>query len=150
VHHKLYRQQDLAAIDLGVFLDDLAKAISAMFEPASRRVSHGVDANGIRCDADTAIQLGMLCCELLANCHQHAFPYATGGHIAITVRQGEGDSLVMEVNDNGQGFDPDARGDAALGLEVVEALAGQLDGSVHITQDGGTHARVVFRPGSTP
>lgn len=81
VHHKLYRQQDLSAVDAGIFMDDLAKAVAAMYAPDSRDVSHSVDTNGVLCDADTSIQLGTILCELLANCHQHAFPYATGAYI---------------------------------------------------------------------
>ena len=145
VHHKLYRQQDLSAVDLGVFLDDLAKAVAAMFDPDSRSVSHSVDSSGIRCDADTSIQLGMILCELLANCHQHAFPYATGGHISITVRDVGDGSYVLQVKDNGKGFDPASVLETHLGLEVVEALADQLDGSLRITSDGGTVVEVTFR-----
>ncbi|MEO7080290.1 MAG: sensor histidine kinase, partial [Flavobacteriales bacterium] len=145
VHHKLYRQQDLSAVDLGIFLDDLAKAVSAMFDPDSRTVSHSVDASGIHCDADTSIQLGMILCELLANCHQHAFPYGTGGHISITVREVGDGSFVLQVKDNGKGFDPSSVLNTHLGLEVVEALADQLDGSLRITSDGGTVVEVTFR-----
>ncbi|MCB0759176.1 MAG: sensor histidine kinase [Flavobacteriales bacterium] len=144
VHHKLYRQKDLSAVDLGVFLDDLAKALAAMFEPESRSVSHSVDAAGIRCDADTSIQLGMILCELLANCHQHAFP-STGGHISITVRTADDGSFILMVKDNGKGLDPRSVKDTHLGLEVVEALADQLDGTLRILNDGGTAVEVTFR-----
>lgn len=145
VHHKLYRQSDLSAVDLGVFLDDLAKAIAAMFDPDSRSVSHHVDASGVLCDADTAIQLGMIFCELLANCHQHAFPYATGGHIEVTVRDAGDGNFVLGVKDNGKGFSPEDVKDTHLGLEVVEALTDQLDGTMRVTQDGGTLVEVTFR-----
>ena len=144
VHHKLYRQEDLSAVDLKVFLDDLAKAISAMFEPESRTVSHSVDTNNLKCDADTSIQLGMITCELLANCFQHAFPYATGGHIHIGVREGENGSLVLTVKDNGKGYEPESVDASHLGLEIVEALADQLDGSARTEFDGGTAVEVTF------
>jgi two-component sensor histidine kinase len=145
VHHKLYRQTDLSAVDLGVFLDDLAKAIAAMFDPDSRSVSFNVDAAGIHCDADTAIQLGMVFCELLANCHQHAFPYATGGHIEITVRDPGDGTFILGVKDNGKGFSPEDIKETQLGLEVVEALTDQLDGTMRVTHDGGTFVEVTFR-----
>lgn len=146
VHHKLYKQNDLSAVDLAVFLDDLAKAVSAMFEPESRTVSHSVDTNGICCDADTSIQLGMIACELLANCHQHAFPYATGGHIHLAVRKAENGIFSLTVKDNGKGFDATIVDPSHLGLDVVEALADQLDGSVHTEIDGGTAVTVTFKP----
>jgi two-component sensor histidine kinase len=130
VHHKLYRQYDLRAIDLKAFLSDLAEAVSAMYEPDSRAVSHSVDTLGIRGDADTSIVLGMVLCELLSNCYQHAFPYATGGHIEIILRRMEGDLYRLTVKDNGRGIDVTATRDEQLGLEIVEALAEQLDGSM--------------------
>ncbi len=145
VHHKLYRQEDLSAVDLKIFLDDLAKAISAMFEPESRTVSHSVDTDGLKCDADTSIQLGMITCELLANCFQHAFPYATGGHIHISVRDRGNGVFVLTVKDNGKGYDPDSVEPSHLGLEVVEALADQLDGTVHTEFSGGTTVEVAFK-----
>ena len=145
VHHKLYRQSDLSALDLQVFIDDLAKAMSAMYAPQSSTVSHSVDAQGMRCNADTGILMGMLLCELLANSHQHAFPYATAGHISISVRlQGE-DSYRLVVRDNGKGFDKNSVQAHHLGLEVVEALTEQLDGTWQISEDGGTRVEVVFR-----
>ena len=145
VHHKLYRQNDLSAVDLHEFLDDIAKAMAAMFAPQSSKVGHTVDTQGIRCDADTSIQLGMVLCELLANCHQHAFPFGTGGQIHISVRnQGPG-VYQLVVQDNGQGFSSDAVKDSQLGLEVVEALSEQLDGTMRVTSDSGTRVEINFR-----
>ena len=96
-------------------------------------------------DADTSIQLGMITCELLANCHQHAFPYSTGGHIDLLVRDiGEG-TYTLTVKDNGQGSAGAANNRAALGLEVVEALAEQLDGKVDQLEGEGTTMEITFR-----
>jgi two-component sensor histidine kinase len=96
-------------------------------------------------DADTSIQLGMITCELLANCHQHAFPYSTGGHIDLIVRDtGEG-MFTMTVKDNGKGTTAAATNRAALGLEVVEALAEQLDGKMRMVEGEGTTVEVTFR-----
>ncbi len=144
VHHKLYGMQDLRTIRLQDLFKQLADAVSALHEPRSRAVSHTVETAGIVSDPDTAIELGIILCELLDNCHQHAFPYATGGHIEIAVRQVSPDLYRLTVQDNGKGMDPEARNDPSkLGLEIVDALAGQLDGSfaVRPREDG---AGVVF------
>ncbi|MFT3886145.1 MAG: sensor histidine kinase [Flavobacteriales bacterium] len=151
VHQKLYGQRDLRAIDLAVFLDDLAKAIATLFEPDSRRVSHSVDTQGIRTNADTAIPLGMILCELLSNCYQHAFPYATGGHIEIIVRPAGNERFRFTVRDNGKGISKDrVPRDEQLGLEIVEALADQLDGSVSVGTGTGTSIDVLFRMQQQP
>ncbi len=146
VHHKLYSQQDLRAIDLQLFLLQIADSVSAMFEPQSRTVSHSVDADMIRADADTAIQLGLILCELLANCYQHAFPYATGGHIDISLRAAEDGQFRMTVKDNGRGIERDPQNRTTeLGLEIVEALADQIDGSASASADEGTRVDIMFR-----
>jgi len=146
VHHKLYAQTDLRAIDLRLFMDQLANAMRAMHEPKSRSVSHAVDTNGITANADTTIQLGIILCELLANCYLHAFPYVTGGHVDITLRKDEGDLYRLSVKDNGKGAerDPEKRA-SQLGLELVEGLAEQIDGRMEITKDGGTRVDILFR-----
>ena len=146
VHHKLYGQQDLRAIDLQLFLSQIANAVSAMFEPHSRTVSHSVDSGQIRADADTAIQLGIILCELLANCYQHAFPYATGGHIDIVVRAAAEGMFRMTVKDNGKGLERnETTRSTELGLEIVDALSEQIDGHAKTSMDEGTRVEVTFR-----
>ena len=146
VHHKLYGQQDLRAIDLQLFLSQIANAVSAMFEPHSRTVSHSVDSGQIRADADTAIQLGIILCELLANCYQHAFPYATGGHIDIVVRAAAEGMFRMTVKDNGKGLERnETTRSTELGLEIVDALSEQIDGHATTSMDEGTRVEVTFR-----
>jgi two-component sensor histidine kinase len=146
VHHKLYAQTDLRAIDLRLFMDQIANAMRAMHEPKSRTVSHAVDTDGITANADTTIQLGIILCELLANCYLHAFPYVTGGHVDIILRKDEGDLYRLTVKDNGKGAarDPEKRA-SELGLELVEGLAEQIDGRMEITTDGGTRVDILFR-----
>ena len=105
-----------------------------------------MDTADIKTNADTSIQLGIILCELMANCYQHAFPYITGGHVDITVRKGEDDLYRMIVKDNGKGLDRDpATREAELGLELVEALAEQIDGGVETATADGTRVEVTFR-----
>ena len=145
VHHKLYAQTDLRAIDLRLFMDQIANAVRAMYEPGSRGISHAVDTGGITANADTAIQLGMILCELLANAFLHAFPYVTGGHVDITVREAGDGMYRMTVSDNGKGMGQRGADDGAeLGLELAEGLAEQIDGRLEIVVDGGTRVDVYF------
>lgn len=146
VHHKLYGLQDLRNVDLKLFLTGLIEALAGMYQPASRTVSCAVNTGELRTDQDTAIELGIIVCELVANSYQHAFPYATGGHVDIQVKPVEGDLYRLVVKDNGKGLTEDyADGPGKLGLEIVEALAEQLDGSFHVRANGGVTFEVLFR-----
>lgn len=146
VHQKLYALQDLRGIDLQDLFEKLIGSLSAIYEPRSRTVITDVDTGSISSDPDTAISLGIILCELVANSYQHAFPYATGGHIEARVQVVDGDLMRLVVKDNGVGLrqEPD-EGTNRMGLEVVSALAEQLDGSVHIHTNGGATFEVVFR-----
>ncbi|MEZ4740643.1 MAG: sensor histidine kinase [Flavobacteriales bacterium] len=146
VHHKLYGLNDLRNVDLKTFFDDLIVALAEMHRPQSRTVSTEVNTHGIRADQDTAIELGIILCELVANTFQHAFPYATGGHVEIRVQPVEGDLYRLTVKDNGRGIaEGGMQGAGKLGLEIVEALSEQLDGSFHVRTNGGVLFEVLFR-----
>jgi two-component sensor histidine kinase len=148
VHHKLYGMQDLRGIDLGRFFGQLVSSLAVMHEPKSRTVSTEIDAGGVRSDADTAIELGIILCELVANCYQHAFPYATGGHIHISLTHVERDLHRLVVKDNGVGMKQAGTAETSrMGLEVVDALADQLDGRLTVNSNGGTSFEVLFRMG---
>jgi len=146
VHHRLYDQPDLRDISLGNFLRQLTDSIAAMHGDMRTTVSIGVTANGLKCDQDTAIELGIIVCELVNNAYQHAFPHATGGHIDITASNVEGDLYRLVVSNNGVPPVNGARsGPGKLGLEIVEALAEQLDGSLHMRTEGNAAFEVLFR-----
>ncbi|MCB9169848.1 MAG: sensor histidine kinase [Flavobacteriales bacterium] len=145
VHQKLYGMPDLRGIDLERFFDELSASVAALY-PKRSNVSYAFDTDRIRSDPDTAIELGIILCELMANCFQHAFPFVTGGHIDVSVRQVEGQLHRLVVKDNGTGLDGDeAHRPGKLGLEIVDALAEKLDGSFKYRSNGGTTFDVLFR-----
>ncbi len=151
VHHKLYGSKDLRNVDMESFFRELITALARMHEPQSRTVSFEVDTNDLHTDQDTAIELGIILCELVSNSFQHAFPYATGGHVDILVRPVENDLFRLIVKDNGQGLrEGYADGAGKLGLEIVDALAEQLDGSFHVRESDGVTFEVLFRMSRQP
>jgi two-component system, sensor histidine kinase PdtaS len=151
VHHKLYGLKDLRSVDLDAFITSLTEALAGIHHPFSQTVICDVRTNSIRIDQDTAIGLGIILCELVTNAYRHAFPYATGGHIDIQVTNVEGDLHRLVLKDNGIGLDPEAKPHyGKLGLEIVEAMADQLDGSFHIRSGNGSTFEVLFRVRSAP
>ena len=148
VHHRLYALQDLRGIDLQRFFLELIDALVKGLDRSDGTVSHEVRTNAIKADADTAIQLGIILSELVINCHRHAFPHGSGGHVEVQLELVEDDLHRFVVRDNGVGLGDreGPTGDTRLGLEIVEALAEQLDGSLHVTSGTtGTAVEVLFR-----
>lgn len=144
VHQKLYAMPDLRGVDLQAYFEELTRAIAQRHAPRSHTISCEVHASGAQAATDPAIDLGIILCELVGNCYQHAFPYSTGGHIRVLVEPVEGDTFRLTVKDNGVGRAATARS-SSLGTEIVEALAMQLDGSFEQRSNGGTTSVVTFR-----
>ncbi|MCB0795564.1 MAG: sensor histidine kinase [Flavobacteriales bacterium] len=146
VHQRLYGLSDLRRVELSTFFGGLAKNVADMHGPRSRTVSHEIQTHDLDCDPDTAIELGIILCELMANCYEHAFPLVTGGHIDVEVQHLGTDLYRLTVKDNGTGLAKDAlERSGRLGFDVVSSLADKLDGTFKHHSNGGTTFDVLFR-----
>src|SRR3982075_1420140 len=96
--------------------------------------------------AQQATSCALIINELVQNAVEHAFVGLPGG--SIVVRLGEqGDSLYVEIHDDGRGlphdFDPVEHG--GLGLQIVRSLVREdLKGEFELTNGQGVHAIVSF------
>jgi len=57
-----------------------------------------------------------------------------------------GDQFILNVSDNGVGFPEgvDFRNTKSLGLELVNLLVGQINGTITMTVEGGTTFTITF------
>jgi signal transduction histidine kinase len=78
--------------------------------------------------------------EALANVQRHA--EASAAQVRVEARQGQ---VVLEVRDNGRGFDPAAGHPGHFGLESMRSRAGEIDAKLTIisTPGLGTLVRVL-------
>ncbi|PKL23452.1 MAG: hypothetical protein CVV47_14530 [Spirochaetae bacterium HGW-Spirochaetae-3] len=91
-----------------------------------------VQADDIPMSLDSAVSLGLLFHEIIANAVYHGYGEGRGGRIDIRFLRDGGDA-VLEVRDYGRGL-RDGTADG-LGLTIVRALAAQLNGTVRIVQE---------------
>ena len=85
--------------------------------------------------------------RVLANLVDNAVRAAgPGGHVDIRIQPGP--ATVLEVTDNGPGFESGPAGVAGLGLTVVRQLLDSIDGRLEVCDpaDGGARVRVTFGP----
>lgn len=150
VHDKLYREKDLASIDFADYADKLLVHLFQVHIPGSEGLTYSVRVEAPALTVDLAIPLGLILTELVSNSLQHAFTPGQGGSLEVSLVP-EGESLVLEVRDNGRGYEPAAQ--SRFGLEIVRLLSAQLGGEFRICglASGGTRARVSFpRPRPAP
>ena len=121
-------------VALRPYLTELCQSISASMiaRPDSLTLTATVDDSKV--DARVSVSLGLIATELLINSLKHAFPRGhRDGRIVLDYRSSEA-GWTLRVDDNGVGFPTDAEASMpGLGTGIVEALAGQLDATVAIT-----------------
>jgi PAS domain S-box-containing protein len=140
VHERMYRSDDLAHIDFGAYLGELSRALVRAYERFDQHIAIQVDADQVALDIDTAIPCGLLVNELVSNALKHAFPDGREGLISVEMRCVADHEVRLIVRDNGVGLPPglNYRNTESLGLQLINSLAHQLNGSVELLDGPGT------------
>jgi PAS domain S-box-containing protein len=150
VHEVLYRSSSFEGVEMQSYFDRLLDYLSSVYEGSSRGISWSVRAEGVFLDLDSAIPVALIVNELVSNCLKHAFPSGRKGAIVLAMHEGDGPSWILSVEDDGVGLAaPKAAGarETGIGTELVQALAGQIRGS--LTRGAGkggtgTSVKIVF------
>lgn len=138
VHHQLMESANLKTFDIGPFLKELSHNIVDGGGETEVRLS--VEAIPLNVGLDFAIPLGLLVTELVTNSLKHAFPAGTGA-IRVMLDHGEGDELVLVVEDDGKGSGGDTHR-AGLGSTIIRGLIDQLQGRMTMRTEGGTRTEI--------
>lgn len=117
-----------------------------MIIPAETPVEIFVNGDDFYLDSEKSTVVALVVNELLQNSVKYAFVGKTYGRIEINTIN-NGDIKVIEVEDNGVGFDPDQTRKDSLGLMIVktyvtEKLAGKL---IIKSGEEGTKASFAFK-----
>jgi PAS domain S-box-containing protein len=146
VHEKLYRGSDLGSVFFPEYVESLVSHVVRAAKPdRGGEVAITFEIAPIHFDADRIVSLGLIVAELTMNALKHAFRDTDRGRLRIALQDCEG-TYVLSVSDNGPGFDEAAeqtRG-VSLGIQLVEALAGQLKGTVSRHNEDGAVFRIEF------
>ena len=145
VHEMLYQSDDLARIDFGEYIKSLATDLGSAYGLGVRDIDLKIDVENIMLGIDTAIPCGVIVNELVANSLKHAFPGDRPGEISVSFQAADG-QYTMIFKDDGVGLpeDLDVSRPSSLGLTIVNALTGQLNGIIDLGRNGGTEIRIRF------
>jgi two-component sensor histidine kinase len=143
LHEKLYRSGDPDRVEMSDYLRSLVADV-VRSRGAEGTVRTRLTLEEMELPVEDAIAGGLIVHELVTNALRHAFPSGGSGTVQVSLHR-EGGEAVLAVVDDGAGM-PEGDGLPAetLGLQLVESLAGQLDGSVRIRTDEGTTVEIVF------
>ena len=146
VHERLYRSQNLASIDFGEHVRDLASMLASSYPQAADHVQLFTEAESVLLELETAIPAGLIINELVSNALKHAFPDGRRGTLKLSLQSPAPGQLSLSVQDDGVGLPPGFDWDQArsLGLRMVRDLARQIRGTLEVRQNGGTTFALCF------
>ena len=146
IHEKLYRSDNLAQIDLADYTRDLTAYLFRSQDAYTRSINLNVQANNIFLDIDTAVPCGLIINELVSNSLKHAFPEGRGGQILVVIKSDPDQQVTLTIKDDGIGFPlaVNFRETESLGLQLVNMLVNQLNGSIELSSEQGTQFTIRF------
>jgi len=148
IHERLYRSADLAHIDFREYLKSLVNNIAATYRQEGVVIS--VDMEPVALDVNVGIPCGLIVNELVSNSFKYAFPDRRKGIITVGIKITSEGNNVLFVEDNGIGLpaDLDFHNTRSLGLQLVNGLAAQIQGTIELSRAQGTGVSITF-PGNS-
>jgi two-component system, sensor histidine kinase PdtaS len=168
IHEELYKGNEIDRLDFADYLRRLTADLFRSYRLGDEKISLKLDLEQVYLEMDKAIPLGIIVNELISNSLKYAFSAGKEGEIRITLftvenheneHNNSGNSgieqdcvneenlpLILTVADNGRGFPEgvDFRNTDSLGLQIVNVLVEQIEGSVELKRDNGTEFRICF------
>lgn len=148
VHQDLYTGTALTSVSMDQYVSKLAQGL-VRSHGLQERVDLRIDVDPVKLEVDSAVPIGLILNELITNALKHAFPNGAGGMIAVSLKEQE-EVLLLEVRDDGVGYDPDrGSGNAAdqhlSGAGIVGTFAESLNAEWTVINEGGTTVRFAVR-----
>lgn len=146
IHERLYRSHDMARVDFGSYLRQLADDLYHAYKVSHDEIELSLDIELPPVALDVAIPCGLLLNELISNCLKHAFTPGATGRIHVSFRRESEAMNLLMVSDTGMGFpaEIDFYHTSSFGLQLVNTLVEQLHGELELTSRAGTTVSVRF------
>jgi two-component sensor histidine kinase len=153
IHEKIYLSKDLSKVNFGEYIKTLINSMNESYNPNKEKIKfHLQIGNSVQnfFKIDTAIPCGLILNELLSNCYKYAFPGNRSGNVYLSLTpvdtSSEKNNYKLELRDDGVGLPKgfNLKNPVSLGLQLVNILTEQLDGTLKIESNKGTAFTLTF------
>lgn len=147
VHRQLYCTRDGGAVDLGVYLSELAQDLDLSGSGFGRPPAISVEPASVIVSADEASAVGMIVSELVGNARKYAYEPGAPAPVRIVLRERLPAGYSLEVSDKGRGLSlgSPAAG-TGFGTRLIDMMARKL-GAEHAWHDGVPGTRFTLSTG---
>lgn len=143
IHQKLYSQDELSRINMKEYIAELSQFLFKSYKTGSE-IQEVLEAEDILLDVDTAVPLGLIINELIANALKYAFEPGHEGMLKVAfVKENEG--YMLQVSDNGKGLPSGWESLHSMGMRLVNILVDQLNGDLKVENNNGSTFIITFK-----
>ena len=146
IHQKLYQDENISTIAMPEYISDLVRYLDDSFQ-TDNQINFEQVVEALELDVSQAIPLGLIITESIVNAIKYAFLNGQKGTVTISLQQENASYLLLKISDNGIGFPSglDTRKHNSLGLDLMQGLTKQLNGSFYIEDNNGVHISIRFK-----
>lgn len=144
IHQDLYHTDKFTTVNVQQYFQKLCKELFQTYNINADRINLFLEIKDIELDVDTLVPLGLIVNELITNSLKYAFPDEKGGFLKVSLQEIK-NQLVLNIMDNGVGFDPQNIRDNSFGQNLVKSLVNQLDGEMILLNNGGTNIEIILK-----
>ncbi|MCD6192581.1 MAG: PAS domain S-box protein [Candidatus Aminicenantes bacterium] len=145
IHDHFYQQPQLEKINLASYLKKLTDHLFFIFNKNEKQIKLTLEVEEIHLDLNRAIPFGLLAYEIISNALKHAFPGNKQGQLSIRMFRDGNKKIHLVIQDTGIGLpsEIDLEHPETMGLQLIQDLTKQLDGTLQVKTNGGTTIKVI-------
>jgi len=145
VHEMLYQSENFVDISFETYLNKLVDIMKATLPFNHQHIEIDIETKDVSLDINQAIPCAILINELVTNSYKHAFKDRESGTIFIHLDEDE-EYIVINVGDDGVGLPDDfsIAEQSSIGMNLVQTLTDQLNGTLEIQRGEGSYFSVRF------
>lgn len=146
-HETIQQSQTLTEINFTEYVQNLAITVFRIYAIDPSRIALRVEANSaIIVNPDRAIPAALILNELISNALKHGFQEISIGEITVSLENSPEGQITLTVSNSGSNLPADfdlSRLDS-LGLQLVQSLVHQIEGTLEVESSDRTTFRLTF------
>ena len=142
VQNHLHNNKSLVKVELSLYLKEIIQNLHESYDEG-KKIKLFLDLDKVVLDISKGIPIELVANEILTNSFKYAFSEnKASNELKVSVKR-KLNSVEIKFKDNGTGYNPEEL-QSGMGLELIQNLTEQIDGSLEIKIDQGVEINIEF------
>ncbi len=144
IHQNLYQQNDITAVNLKAYTEQLCSNILTSYQTNIKPVTLKTSAPNVQVDVDKLVPVGLIINELITNAVKYAFAQQPNPLLEVALQQQQ-QQLLIAVADNGPGFEIDSiKQRNSFGYKIINAFLKKLKGQITTARQNNFEVQIII------